>query len=84
MKSIGRGGVLMAGVALLLGGCGSFDGTRDGEPVAARPTPAPAAELVADTPVKIGEPYSIGGTTYTPADIPALANSWPAWITWSN
>lgn len=70
MKSIGRGGVLMAGAAFLLGGCGSFDGTRDGEPVAARPTPAPAAELVADTPVKIGEPYSIGGTTYTPADIP--------------
>lgn len=69
MKSIGRGGVLMAGAALLLGGCGSFDGKRDGGP-AAGPTPAPAVELVADTPVKIGDPYTVGGTTYTPADIP--------------
>ena len=60
---------MMAGAALLLGGCGSFDGKRDGGP-AAGPTPAPAAALVADTPVKIGDPYTVGGTTYTPADIP--------------
>ena len=59
----------MAGAALLLGGCGSFDGKRDRGP-AAGPTPVPAAELVADTPVKIGDPYTIAGTTYTPADIP--------------
>ena len=35
-------------------------------------SPAPAATVagVSDVPVKIGDPYTIGGVTYTPADIP--------------
>lgn len=69
MKSIVRGGGLVIGAALLLSGCGSFDGKREGGP-AAGPTPAPASDMVSDTPVKVGDPYTIGGATYTPADIP--------------
>lgn len=53
---------------LLLAGCGSFGGERDGGPTAS-PAPAQAANGVSDTPVKIGDPYTIGGTTYTPTDI---------------
>ncbi|WP_432770520.1 MAG: septal ring lytic transglycosylase RlpA family protein [Sphingopyxis sp.] len=67
MKSIVRGGGLMAGAALLLGGCGSFDGKRENGP-AAGPVPASAA-VDADGPVKIGAPYTIGTTTYTPVDV---------------
>ncbi len=69
MKSIVKGGGLMAGAMLLLSGCGSVDGKREGGPTAS-PTPTTAANGVADTPVKLGDPYTIGGTTYTPADIP--------------
>ncbi|MDO9366972.1 MAG: septal ring lytic transglycosylase RlpA family protein [Sphingopyxis sp.] len=70
MKSIVRGGGLMAGAMLMLAGCGSFDGKREGGPTAS-PTPAGQATAgVSDTPVKIGDPYTIGGVTYTPADIP--------------
>lgn len=58
----------MAGAMLLLAGCGSFGGEREGVPTAS-PTPAQAAGGVSDTPVKIGDPYTIGGTTYTPSDI---------------
>jgi len=68
MKSIGRKTGLMAGAVLLLAGCGSFGGERDGGPTAS-PTPAQSANGVSDTPVKIGDPYTIGGTTYTPSDI---------------
>ncbi len=68
MKSIGRKAALMAGAMLLLGGCGSFGGERDGGPTAS-PAPAQSADGVSDTPVKIGDPYTIAGTTYTPADI---------------
>jgi rare lipoprotein A len=69
MKSIVKGSGLMAGVALMLSGCGSVDGKREGRP-AASPAPASAVGGVSDTPVKIGDPYTIGGVTYTPADIP--------------
>ncbi|MBO9694743.1 MAG: septal ring lytic transglycosylase RlpA family protein [Sphingopyxis sp.] len=69
MKSIVRNGGLIAGAALLLAGCGSLDGKREGGP-ASGPAPASAATGAADTPVKIGDPYTIGGVTYTPADIP--------------
>ncbi len=68
MKSIGRKTGLMAGAVLLLAGCGSFGGEREGGPTAS-PTPAQSAGGVSDTPVKIGDPYTIGGTTYTPSDI---------------
>ncbi|WP_228383874.1 septal ring lytic transglycosylase RlpA family protein [Sphingopyxis fribergensis] len=52
---------------LLLSGCGSMDGTREGRPTA---SPTTAANGVADVPVKVGDPYTIAGVTYTPADIP--------------
>ncbi len=69
MKSIVRGGGLMAGAMLMLAGCGSVDGKRQGGPTAS-PTPASSVAGVADVPVKVGDPYSVGGVTYTPADIP--------------
>ena len=69
MKSIVKGGGLMAGAMLMLAGCGSVDGKREGGPTAS-PAPAQTAGGVSDTPVKIGDPYTIGGVTYTPADIP--------------
>ncbi|MGH6649795.1 MAG: septal ring lytic transglycosylase RlpA family protein [Sphingopyxis sp.] len=70
MKSIVRGGGLMAaGAALLLAGCGSVDGKRDGGRVAAGPTPAPGGTAVVDGPPKLGDPFTVAGTTYTPADV---------------
>ena len=69
MKSIVRGGGLLAGAMLLLSGCGSMDGKREGGPTVS-PTPTAAANGVADVPVKLGDPYTIAGVTYTPADIP--------------
>lgn len=73
MKSIVKGGGLLAGAMVMLAGCGSFDGKREGGP-AAGPAPASSASGSAgsavDGPVKIGDPYTIGGVTYTPADIP--------------
>ena len=66
MKSIVKGGGLMAGAALLLSGCGSLDGKREAGPMA---SPAPAAAGVTDVPVMIGDPYKIGGVTYTPIDV---------------
>jgi rare lipoprotein A len=69
MKSIVKSGGLMAGAALMLVGCGGLDGKRDGRPTA-NPAPTSSAAGVADVPVKIGDPYTVGGVTYTPADIP--------------
>ncbi|WP_447930716.1 septal ring lytic transglycosylase RlpA family protein [Sphingopyxis fribergensis] len=69
MKSIVKSGGLMAGAMLMLAGCGSFDSKREGGPTAS-PAPATAANGVVDVPVKVGDPYTIGGVTYTPADIP--------------
>ncbi|MBK6413248.1 septal ring lytic transglycosylase RlpA family protein [Sphingopyxis sp.] len=68
MKSIVRKTGLIAGAMLMLAGCGSFDGKREGGPTAS-PTPGTTESGIRDTPVKIGDPYSIGGTTYTPSDI---------------
>lgn len=68
MKSIVKGGGLLAGAMVMLAGCGSFDGKREGGP-AAGPAPASAASGVVDGPVKIGDPYRVGDTTYTPADV---------------
>ncbi|MGN6690639.1 MAG: septal ring lytic transglycosylase RlpA family protein, partial [Sphingopyxis sp.] len=61
--------MLVAGGVLLLSACGVADGKREGGP-APGPTPALAADMAADTPVKLGDPYTVAGVTYTPADIP--------------
>jgi rare lipoprotein A len=69
MKSIVKDATLVVGAALLLSACGVVGGKREGGP-APGPMPAPTAELVSDTPVKVGDPYTVAGVTYTPADIP--------------
>lgn len=68
MKSIVREGALIAGAALLLSGCGVMKDKRDGGP-AAGPALAPVVERVSDRPVKLGDPYSVAGVTYTPVDV---------------
>lgn len=62
--------IAASAMALVLGGCGMVDGRGDGAIADRRPVSAPAQALVSDTPVKIGEPYQVGGTTYTPEDTP--------------
>lgn len=58
----------VAGSALLLSGCGSFDGIDDGgKAVDTGATSRLPDGGVSDFPVKIGEPYTIAGKTYTPA-----------------
>ncbi len=60
----------MLAAMVLLAGCGSVDGKRDGGPVAG-PSPAPTSgSAVTDGPPKLGTPFTVAGTTYTPADIP--------------
>lgn len=49
----------------LLGSCG----TGDNGGLETAPGPVTVAKGVSDEPVKIGESYTIGNTTYTPADI---------------
>ena len=66
MKSIVRGGGLIAGAALALSGCSGVDGASGAGPVA---NPAAASAGVADVPVIVGEPYKVGTVTYTPADV---------------
>lgn len=69
MKSIGNVGVMLA-ATMLLAGCGSVDGKRESGPVAG-PSPAPSGgSAVVDGPPKLGDPFTVAGTTYTPADIP--------------
>jgi len=58
----------MLAATLLLAGCGSVDGKRDGGPVAG-PTPAPGGGALVDGPPKLGAPFTVAGTTYTPSDI---------------
>ncbi|KTE17831.1 hypothetical protein ATE71_00565 [Sphingopyxis sp. H115] len=53
---------------MTLAGCGGFDGKREGGP-AAGPAPVSSVSGVVDGPVKIGDPYKVGDTTYTPADV---------------
>ena len=68
MKSIVKGGGLLAGAAFMLTGCSGTDGAN-GAGRKTYPAAAAAAPGVADSPVVIGEPYKIGDTTYTPAAI---------------
>lgn len=57
-------GVATAATALMLTGCGAI--SSDSTPRAAA-VPA-ATATVADDPVRVGAPYSIGGRSYTPVD----------------
>lgn len=68
MKSIVKGGGLLAGAALMLTGCSGTDGANGAGPKT-YPAATAASPGVADSPVVIGEPYKIGDTTYTPAAI---------------
>lgn len=55
---------VIAGVALLLTGCGGGSGKSRSFETA----PLANGSGVSDYPVKIGEPYELGGVTYTPSD----------------
>lgn len=61
---------LAAGVMLLLASCSGGEQPR--VPPTPAPSPHPLAQgaMVADEPVTIGVPYSVGGVTYTPEDAP--------------
>ena len=65
MRSSNRNWLTLGGAASLLASCGSEQAVAPPAPRPATPVTAPA---VADEPVKIGEPYSVGGKTYVPAD----------------
>ncbi|MFN3799359.1 MAG: septal ring lytic transglycosylase RlpA family lipoprotein, partial [Sphingobium yanoikuyae] len=65
MRSSSRNWLTLGGAASLLASCGSEQAVAPPAPRPATPVTAPA---VADEPVKIGEPYSVGGKTYVPAD----------------
>jgi len=67
MKSIGNVGVMLA-ATMLLAGCGSVDSKREGA-AAAGPVPVNTGTGVVDGPPKLGDPFTVAGTTYTPADI---------------
>jgi rare lipoprotein A len=58
-------------LALMLVGCGSVDGASDSATnrPATGSAPAPAGPLVSDSPVKIGDPFTIEGITHTPRDV---------------
>lgn len=70
MKYVGKL-VISASSVALLSACGSFDGVEDNgsKAVDAGAASRPTANGVADFPVKIGNPYKIGGKTYTPTDV---------------
>lgn len=61
--------------ATALSGCGSFDGVADGpdsrpETAGTRPSVQPAIERgVRDGPPVLGQPFTVAGVTYTPADV---------------
>lgn len=56
--------LMIAGTALLVSGCGGGSSVNRSFETA----PAADGSGVADYPVKIGEPYELGGVTYTPSD----------------
>ncbi|MES2156737.1 MAG: septal ring lytic transglycosylase RlpA family protein [Pseudomonadota bacterium] len=72
MRSNNRGMLpVLAGAMTLLVSCSG--GEQPGVPPAPAPISRPVAQrgMVADDPVKIGAPYKVGGTTYTPEDAPS-------------
>lgn len=52
----------------VLASCGSFDGTKNSAGLETVSSTDTAQISVSDETVKIGAPYTVGGTTYTPAD----------------
>lgn len=54
---------------LILGSCGSVDGVADGSGLETASTNPVGQSTVSDEPIKIGLPYTVGGTSYTPIDI---------------
>lgn len=81
MPSMIRKWEMLFGLALVMGACGTVDGKSKkqagAEQLAApatksatAPTPENTSKptMVADSPVKIGKPYEVGGITYTPED----------------
>ncbi len=67
MKLIVKQAVMGLGIALMLAGCGSFDGKRDGISVASS-GPLPSTTVSDGTP-KLGAPFIVDGITYTPVDV---------------
>jgi rare lipoprotein A len=65
MKFIGNGSALAC--AFLLASCGGSD--RGGSKSMDSLPPARAQESVLDMPVKIGEPFTVGGKSYKPEDV---------------
>lgn len=53
---------------LMLAACGSVDGASDAATQRPATGAAPTA-MVSDSPVKIGDPFTIDGVTYTPRDV---------------
>lgn len=62
-----RGGIAAASM-LVLGACASGGSAPPPLVDTAPPSPVAAAEMVSDTPVRLGNTYSIGGRSYTPVD----------------
>ena len=55
---------------LMLGSCGSVDGVTDGGGGLATASTAPMPQSgVSDVPVKVGAPFAVGNTVYTPVDV---------------
>ena len=55
---------------LMLGSCGSVDGVTDGGGGLDTASAAPARQSgVSDVPVKVGAPFTVGNTVYTPVDV---------------
>lgn len=65
-----RDAALASALALSLGSCGMVDGQRDNRIPAAKRPGGGSQQAVSDFPVKIGPPYTVGGVTFVPADVP--------------
>lgn len=63
---------ILSGVTLAIAGCSGprdFGQFPDGTPAPGGASGTPTAGAVSDYPQKIGDPYKVGGKTYTPRDI---------------
>lgn len=67
--------VSVSALVTLLGSCGTIDGVNDNADVRVPPISSGSAYgAVSDFPVKVGEPYKVGGKTYTPEDVASYDN----------